>query len=220
MNRFAQLMLRGALPGLVACLASANLLTNPSFENSGPNFAPAANWDSSATADHATFSRPNNGALGSRFAFLNGDPADSRLWTLQVLSTDPTVPLSARATSDVAFDALTTYTFSGWAVDGTGDVGGEVLFEIGYLTNLADLNSFQPLSAMSYAVSDTWTSFAGASHTPGAGDAEVGQPIAVRIRAVDLTDGSDDIWFDQMSLIPEPASLMLLTLAGLALRRR
>lgn len=201
-------------------VSQAGLLTNPSFEDSVAIFAPADSWDSSATADHASFVRPNNSGLGAQFAFLNGDPADGRQWTLQVLSTDTAVPASARAASDATFADGVTYDFSGWAVDGSGDVGGEILFEIGYLTDLGDLSSFQVLASNSYGVTDTWANYAGTSHTP-AGGVEVGQAIAARIRAVDLTAGPDDIWFDEMTLTPEPTSLVLLTLmGGLMLRRR
>ncbi len=184
--------------------APANYLINPGFETGAPPFGPADNWDSSARAAHADFPRPNNGSLGAYFAFLNGDPADGRKWTLQI--------------APVLFAPSTTWTFSGWAVDGAGDIGGRIRFQIGYLPTF-DLNSFVPLSTAEYDTTQQWAPYPGTTYTTGTTGPELGKNVVVKITAVYLGTPPDDIWFDEMVLVPEPAGLALLAFASL-LRRR
>ncbi len=208
--------------------AQANMLVNAGFEIPGSSNQ-AAHWDSSFQYPHAATGwaggSDQHPELEDTLSFLNGDPADGRQWTMQTLSSDETLYQdSVRAGVDHPFQPNTTYTFDGWIYQGSEPLG-EMSFEIGYLsvidggTNMYDLNSFVPLASMSYTVTDLWRQVDGVTYTTGDTGPELGLPITVKVRALDLTGGSDDIWYDAFTLTPEPTSLLLLSL-GLLLRRR
>jgi len=60
---------------------------------------------------------------------------------------------------------------------------------------------------------------AGVAYTTGISGPEMGQNIWVRL-GDGAAGGADDIWFDNFSLTPEPASLALLAMGFFVLRRR
>lgn len=190
---------------LVASASAAEIpLDNADFETGAK-----APWGpSGGVADHATFARPNNGTLGAYFGYYsagNNDPNGAML--------TETVGLALTDTFEDGFD----YTFTGWVYPGGNDVGS-VPFQIGY----DDGGTFVELATAVFDVTGQgqWLELAGVTHTVSGG-VEVGMPIWVRL-GDQAAGGASDIWFDSLSLnkVPEPASLLLLGVAGLLLRRR
>jgi hypothetical protein len=192
------------VPGLV----SAQLLTNGDIEtNVTAQFGGIAGWGpNGGWAAHSGFVRPNNGSLGLNFGFMSAGGTE----------------LVAQKTAQV-FELGKTYTFAGWANPG-GDGTGEIVYQIGYDDGT---NTFVPLLTQAYNIDGTfpvpWASLAGVTYSTAAGGPEVGKTLWVRLGdGVAGAPGNSDVWFDNLSLTvtPEPASLVLLSLAAVGLFRR
>jgi len=197
-----------------AGVASAQL-TNADFE-SGVLFASLDGWEpNGAQADHANFSRPNNGTLGAFFGYYSaGFSATGGTEFVGQLSS-------------LTFQANGDYNFAAWLNDG-GSIGATAALQIGYLTDDSDDSTFVLLAEATYSWDDfsdpDWVDFAGVNYSTGAAGAELGQGVYVRFAGVQGQD-FNDVWFDNASLtasvIPAPGTVGLAAAGGLlALRRR
>ncbi|HOA72570.1 MAG TPA: PEP-CTERM sorting domain-containing protein [Phycisphaerae bacterium] len=186
--------------------AQAQLLNADMEDQDSGIFGWVKNWSvtGGGWADHATFARANSETLGEKFAFWSANLD-------QILG----------QVSSWTFAPNTTYTFTSWAIGGGNDIG-IVPYQIGYLeggTNIA--TNFVELATQTYDVTGQggWALLPGVSYTTGSDGPEIGQPIVVRFGGVNQ-GGDSDIWVDNASLTPEPASLVLVLLGGLAVLRR
>lgn len=196
-----------------SALAAPISLNNAGFE--APDQSPVAvggdldDWGpNGGYANHAGFAKPNNGTLGAGFAFYT-----------------PVGEAVLQATG-VTITAGNIYSFSSWATGG-GNGTGNVGFVLAYDNGTGDVSD--GVSAGEYTIfatadgvtDGTWQSFAGVSAV-GTPDA-LGKELLVGW-GPNLIASPDDIWFDQASasveVIPEPGSLALIGLGGLALLRR
>lgn len=180
-------------------LANADIETNVSGK-----FGAIANWGpNGGWADHASFARPNNGTLGVNFGFYSAGTTEK----------------VGQLTSEI-IQANMVYNFKSWA-QGGGDDTGTVPYQIGYAATDGDLASFVPLATATYEVGQSWVETAGVTYATGAAGPEIGKQLIVRL-GDGAAGGVGDIWFDNFSasVVPEPATLTLLGIAGLALVRR
>lgn len=191
----------------IATVAQAQLSNGDMETNPGPMYSAIGDWGpNGAWASHAAHPAPGNESLGNAFGFMSVGVTDEVSGDNEIVG----------QISSWIFQPNTTYVFSGYVMGG-GDAVGTAPFQIGYG---ADVEAgFMLLSSADYAVDGTWTEYAGVSYTTGAAGPEIGQPIAVRLTS-DTIIGKNDIWFDSLVLTPEPASVVLLALGGLFLRRR
>lgn len=206
-----------AFLGLAAVLSiavAANAaLVNADMENQpGGEFSTAEAWRETGGGwtTHAAFAAPNNGTLGEKFIFYSAN-----------------VDQIMGQVSSLVFEANTPYLFTSWAIGGNNDTGA-IPYQIGYLgPPVGDLPSIATdFVALATNVIDVtgqgqWDLQEGVSYMTGDAGAELGKNIVVRFGGVNQ-GGDSDIWVDNASLIvvPEPASLVLLALGGLLLRRR
>ncbi|MBN2445961.1 MAG: PEP-CTERM sorting domain-containing protein [Phycisphaerae bacterium] len=183
--------------------ASANLINGDIENNSVEPYGGIDNWGpNGGNAPYANHGTP---------APLPGTGDDFGYYSAQGTETVGQV-------SSLTFAADTLYEFSGLFTGG-GSGFGEVVLQIGY----ADLETgdFLALSTLGITVDNTWAAYPGVTYNTGATGEELGQPIWVRLGdGIAGTPGDSDIWFDNLTLTPEPASLILLALGALVLRRR
>lgn len=212
------------LAALAICVSFAQaeeLLFNGDFETGN-----GAGW-SFGTPAYGHFQvakqNPHGYPLGTWFTFNNGDPPNERQYTSQMTETQ--------------FAPGTAYTLDAVGTMGGGygyDDGAEITLKIGYLDiETPDYNTFVPLATATTDLKNEFPETAGddgiwvSLHdavftTPAdlAGLAYEGKKIAVEITITDFVSGvSDDVWFDCISLTPEPTSLVLLALGALIRRR-
>ena len=194
--------------GLIAAFglavgASADLLDNGDMEyQEGSPYSSIYAWGPSGSwAPHSAHTPAGGGydpVLGDNFGYYSAQSTET----------------VGQITSSV-FMPDTTYDFGAW-VTGGGSGYGEVVFEIGYDNG----GAFELLATNAVTVTDAWVPYTGLSYTTGATGGELGLPIWVRLGdGVDGLPGDSDIWFDNLTLVPEPTSLLLLV-AGLSLIRR
>lgn len=195
--------------GLIAVLAfvgaaNANLLTNGDLEYQetlpyGSIFAWGPNGSWAPHSAHTPSGGGYDAALGANFAYYSAQGAE----TVGQVLTD-------------TFVQGATYDFGIWATGG-GSGFGDVVLQIGY-----DLGGeFQLLATETITTTSAWAAYDGVSYTTGATGDELGMPIWVRLGdGVEGAPGDSDIWFDNLTLTPEPASIFGLALGLLALRRR
>lgn len=168
------------------CLAAHLQVENAGFEEStGSMGDPAANWiGNSAWYEHAAASKPNNETLGANFGYYT--PSDlGGVWMAHTILSN-------------TFQEGMTYLFKSWAVGGGNDMG-LATYEIGYLPDEMDYNSFVQLDRISYSLDGVtqWEPYEGAFHTVQAGAAETGSHICVRFGV----SSSDDVWLDAIEVI-------------------
>lgn len=190
-----------AVVGVLAGAACADLLNGDIENNSSGMFGAIDFWGpNGGWADHAGFSRPGNAGLGLYFGFYSGGLSET---VGQVTS--------------MTYQAGQTYIFSSWAIGGGNDTG-VISYEIGYA---GGGGAFVQLAVATYDLTGLgmWVQTDGVSYTVGSGGNEIGQNIWVRL-GDGTTGSSNDIWFDNLSLVPSPGAMVTLALGGLALARR
>jgi hypothetical protein len=173
-------------------------LVNPGFET-----GTAAGWYSPqagvpAVVPQATYPHPNNGTLGTYFAYYSaGDFATT--WCGQLTGTN--------------FVALNKYRLIAWMSNG-GSANGYL--DIGYCTTPGDWSTYTSLKSEQYAITVAWAAY---TNEYDATVGVAGNEICVRFPPAPGNTGGT--WIDQMSLevVPEPA-LGLCALGLLALLRR
>jgi hypothetical protein len=206
-----------AILGIVAALsiagaANAALVNADNEFQPGTKFATAEAWrvTGGGWADHAGFAAANNETLGELFIFYSAG-------TTEIMG----------QISSLTFEAGNPYKFTSWAATG-GDGLGAIPYQIGYMGppqgDLPDISTdFVELATNVVNIDgqDGWALQEGVTYTPTAGGPEIGENIVVRFGNGD-DGGATDIWIDNQMLfiVPEPASLGLLGLGGLLLRRR
>jgi hypothetical protein len=180
-------------------LINADMETNftPPFGHPD-GWGPNGGW-----ADHAGFARPNNASLGLYFGFYSAGTTET----------------FGQLTGEIIQPNM-EYNFKSWA-QGGGDNTGTLPYQIGYAAIDGDLSSFVALATATYDLGEAWEETDGVTYTTGAAGPEIGKQLIVRLGA-GADGGVSDIWFDNFSasVVPEPASLVLLALGGLAVARR
>ncbi len=201
-----------ALTVALATTGSAQLYNADMELQPGAEFSTLEGWAIGAGGgwtDHVEFSAPNNDTLGELFGFYSVDQ-----------------PQIIGQVSTWTFEAGMTYNFSSWAVGGGADTVS-IPYEIGYLEGGDSVLDNFVLLAQEIndaigrnAEGGQWLPMDGVSYTAVAGGPEIGKEIVVRCAGVNQGGGgAGGAWVDNMSLTPEPASLVLLALGAL-LRRR
>ena len=163
-----------------------NGLANGGFEEStGTMGAPAINWvGNNAWYLHSSAPKPNSSTLGLKFGYYT--PLDlGGVWMGHDLL-------------DSTFQVGQTYIFKSWAVGG-GNNMGLAAYEIGYLADDADYNSFVQVDRTEYSLDyvTQWEPYAGSFHTVMLGAPEVGRKIMVRFGK----SASDDVWIDKADIV-------------------
>lgn len=191
---------------LLAAVAQGQLL-NPGMEDQDSGkFGSVKNWSvqGGGWADHVGFAKPNNETLGEKFAFWSAN-------LNQIMG----------QVSSLTFAPGQTYTFTSWAIGGGNDTG-VIPYQIGYLAGGTSVaTNFVPLATQTHLLTGQggWALQPGVSYTTGSGGPEMGLPVVVRFGGVNQ-GGDSDVWVDNATLTPEPASLALMLIGGLALLRR
>lgn len=186
---------------VLAGSACADLLNGDIENNASGIFGAISFWGpNGGWADHATFARPGNGGLGLYFGFYSGGLTET-----------------VGQISSMTYQAGQTYTFASWATGGGNDTG-VISYEIGYD---GGSGSFVQLAVATYDLTGLgmWVQTNGVSYTVGSGGNEIGRNIWVRL-GDGTTGSSNDIWFDNFSLVPTPGAMATLALGGLTLTRR
>lgn len=190
-----------AVIGVLAGSACADVMNGDIENNSSGMFGAIDFWGpNGGWADHAGFARPGNAGLGNYFGFYSGGQTET-----------------VGQVTNMTYQAGQTYTFASWAIGGGNDTG-VIAYEIGYDDGAG---GFVQLAVATYDLTGlgTWIQTNGVSYTVGSGGGEIGQNIWVR-----LGDGaagsSNDLWFDNLSLVPAPGAMATMALGGLVLSRR
>lgn len=201
-----------ALFAATSAFAAPIALTNADMEtNSGGQFSSLDDWSpNGAWGLHSGF--PNAGytaSMGDNFGFY----AAGTEYVLQE--------------TGITIAAGTNYSVNLGAVTGGGNDTGTVAYVLAYVNPGADLSDgidigeFTVFASASQVVGDPWV--AGTGVTSTATGAAIGQELIVGLGSA-AEGGDNDIWFDNFtadaSPVPEPGSLALIGLGGLALLRR
>jgi hypothetical protein len=197
----AALMVVGLAVSANAQLYNADMEFQP-----GDEFATLEGWrvTGGGWTTHALYPAGNNGTLGEKFGFYSAN-----------------VEEIVGQVSALIYEPDTTYEFASWAIGGGNDTG-VLPYEIGYLdggTSIA--TDFVALAAnlIDLGGQGQWLPQVGVSYTTGSAGPEIGLPVVVRFGGVNQ-GGTSDVWIDNVSLTPEPASLALLALGAVAVLRR
>jgi MYXO-CTERM domain-containing protein len=198
-----------AVVALLTPAATANLLADPGFESGTPVAGGVGGWE------------PFNAAAFSMAQAHTGD------WSMELLTTN-NVPGAYQAIPASPGDV---FTCTGWALAPVALAGPEPAFggiQISYFdavgTDLGTVETGAGNAAADFRginqpggdfVPGVWEELTVTATAP-AGTAKV-QAFPIYI---DFSGNTQGIYVDDMTLTPEPASLMLLGLAALALRRR
>ncbi|HRK22330.1 MAG TPA: PEP-CTERM sorting domain-containing protein [Fimbriimonadaceae bacterium] len=193
-----------------AGMAQALTLVNGDIENNSTGqFGAIAGWGpNGGWALHSGFPAPGNGGLGNSFGFYSA-------------GTTETV---GQIVQGHTIQANTTYKFWGWAYKG-GDNLGTIPWQLGYANTDGQLNSFVALATTLNVVDGAteWAEMSGVSYTTGTSGAELGRQLIVRFGS-GANGGASDIWFDNLQasaeVVPEPATMVALSLGAAAMLRR
>ena len=154
-------------------------------------------------------------------ASLGGDPADKDSYVLEINDYNATVV----AASDV-WQADTEYTIS---LDIWNSPGGYNPFiSVNPGDNGNPWSGWSSGSSWRFGIGglgetllDGWMTRTVTFTSPGAGDSAIGQPISIGFQAWSGSANVEDyVRLDNVSIVPEPATMCLLGLGGLLLRRR
>ncbi len=188
-------------------LSNAGLETNASaIFGSLDDWGPNGGW-----ADHAGFANTGyDASMGNNFGFYSAGTTE---YVLQA--------------TGVTIAAGTNYSVNLGAVTGGGNDTGTVAYVLAYVNAGADVSDgvdageFTVFASATQVVGDPWV--AGTGVTSTASGAAIGQELLVGLGS-GAEGGADDIWFDNFtadaSPVPEPGSLALIGLGGLAMLRR
>ena len=201
-----------ALFAASSAVAAPIALTNADMEtNSGGQFSSLDNWSpNGAWGLHSGFANPGyDASMGANFGFY----AAATEYVLQE--------------TGITIAADTLYSVNLGAVTGGGNDMGTVAYVLAYANPGADLSDgitvgeFTVFASSTQVVGDAWV--AGTGVTSTASGPAIGQELIVGLGS-GAEGGNDDIWFDNFSAdaspVPEPGSLALIGLGGLALLRR
>ncbi len=206
---------------VIPCVASANLLTNPGFENQvldgwGSEYDQdwAEGWlslgDPSLSWVTNTF---QESGLQSLKMFGPWDPFGA-VGVKQTLSaTEGQIWIAEVSSLNSSSDPLGVGNFSVMKIEFTDlnedPVGGEG-WSLGY-------NLFEVLVADEFSPLDNWQ-LASLETAPAPADTVFANYVLLKVQGVYSTGGS--VFLDNASSIPEPATFLLLGLGGLLLRKR
>ncbi len=201
-----RVLLGGVLVLGLALSANAQLYNADMEYQTTDQFGTLEGWHvtGGAWAYHANFSKPNNETLGEKFGYYSAGTAE----IMGQFST-------------LLFEPDSSYTFASWAIGG-GDNLGVIPYEIGYLSGGTDIaTNFVPLATNLINVDgqEQWEPQVGVTYATGSTGPEMGLEIVVRFGG-GAQGGVSDIWVDNATLTPEPASLALLAMGALAVLRR
>jgi len=183
----------------LCCTFVAHALENPGFETGNANgwYTPQAGVP--GVVMHATYPHPNNGTLGTYFAYYSpGDFATT--WCGQRTGTN--------------LVASSKYRMIAWMSNG-GSANG--FLDIGYCSTPGDVSTFVSLSKLQYAIAEAWAPYTN-EYEATAGVA--GNELCVRFPP--HTGNTGGVWLDQVSVevVPEPMVAVIGALGVLALLRR
>lgn len=207
-----------ALFAATSAVAAPIALTNASFETqSGGEFTRTDSWGPNGSwATHAGQSARagyNAGTHGLNFAYMSAGTAE---YVLQA--------------TGVTIASGTNYTFNAGIITGGGNGEGTAAYVLAYVNDGADLSDglqggeFTVFASSTQNLDAAGTSWvAGTGVTSSAAGAAIGRELVVGFGS-GAEGGANDIWFDALtadaSPVPEPGSLALIGLGGLALLRR
>ncbi len=178
------------------------IVLNPGIEdNPGTSeFGDIAEWGpNGGWAFHTNFQKPGHELLGERFGFYSSGNGEL---VGQLLS--------------ATYAEGVEYTFSAFLWGGGNDQGVARL-SIGYLDNEADPLSFVALSSADHDTAN-FTAWTQSSVSVVADASAAGRRIFIAFDRIDQPN--DDIWFDQISVVPTPGAAALLAAGGLLAGRR
>jgi len=165
---------------LFACIAMTSLgavtipLQNPGFEMGAATFWYSPQAGVPGVVTHAAYPHPNNGTLGTYFAYYS--PGDfTTTWIGQLVDTN--------------YTANTGYRFSAWLSNGGSGTGG---YEIGYCATPGDLATFTAVARAQYDISNAWALYPGVTYITE--PSTVGKQIAVRFPNIPGNAGG--VWLD------------------------
>lgn len=165
---------------LFACVAMTSLgavtipLQNPGFETGAATFWYSPQAGVPGVVTHAAYPHPNNGTLGTYFAYYS--PGDfTTTWIGQLVDTN--------------YTASTGYRFSAWLSNGGSGTGG---YEIGYCATPGDLATFVAVARAQYLISNAWALYPGVTYITE--PSTVGKQIAVRFPNIPGNAGG--VWLD------------------------
>lgn len=203
-----------ALFAATSAVAAPIALTNAGLEtNASAQFGSIDDWGpNGGWGLHSGFANPgyNAGTMGNNFGFYSAGTAE---YVLQA--------------TGVTIAAGTNYSVNLGAVTGGGNDTGTVAYVLAYVNPGEDVSDgvdpgeFTVFASATQVVGDPWV--AGTGLTSTATGAAIGQELLVGLGS-GAEGGDNDIWFDNFtadaSPVPEPGSLALIGLGGLALLRR
>jgi len=203
--------------GLVLCLATAaqaNLIGNPSFVSTagtGPH------TQGGGVNDWAGITRWYVATGGTPFLPHTGETYSDGAWSMQGAGFN--APVATQKIPSVIWNTGDKFDFKFWTIANGGGFSGRM--EIGFDSG----GGFTPVATVTGVSTTSW-SFHGNSVTSTNAFGEDGYAMEVHMVTINPGGGATS-WFDDLELletpapvVPEPATMSLLALGGLALLRR